>query len=346
MTIENLAKSAQPFALALTGQFRQTTTRQGMVFAGPSGWGEFAPFPEYQDQIAGRWLAGALDAAFGHWPAPVRKQVPVNAIVAALNPEETARAVKSAVSEYSMTTIKIKVAQSGQTFQDDLERVNAARQVLDGLTSNGKIRIDVNGGWTTQEAVANIKVLSEFNLEYVEQPCSTLAECAQVRESVSSLIAIDEGLRLTPDLSEINVDEIRQAGDILIVKSIPLGGVTRSLEIIKQIDLPVVISGSLDSSIGLESGLALAASVPDLFGACGFGTGILFSQDLVYPNVLPVGGILDVKRQTPDPELLTQATRRVTSSEQDDWRQRLISAWTASAINLVTDEVRQAVEQW
>ena len=346
MAIENLAKSAQPFALALTGQFRQTTIRQGMVFPGPSGWGEFAPFPEYNDQIAGRWLAAALEAAFGSWPDPLRTHVPVNAILAAVGPDEAATSVKSAVSEFAMTTIKIKVAQSGHTFQDDLARVSAVRRTLDALTPNGKIRIDVNGEWSTQEAIENIELLAEFDLEYVEQPCASLAQCATVRESVSTMIAIDEGLRLTPDIADINVAEITQAGDILIVKSIPLGGVNRCLEIVNQINLPVVISGSMDSSIGLESGLALAGSVPNLFGACGFGTGMLLAQDLVRPSVLPVDGMLSVRRQTPDPELLAQATRRVTTDEQDQWRQRFISAWNASAINLVTDEVRQAVEQW
>ncbi len=346
MTIENLAKSAQPFALALTGQFRQTTIRQGMVFAGPSGWGEFAPFPEYNDEIAGRWLAGALEAAFGRWPDPVRTYVPVNAIISALGPQETVSAVNSAVSKFAMTTIKIKVAQPGQTFQDDLIRVRAARQTLDELTADGKIRIDANGGWTVLEAIENINRLAEFDLEYVEQPVDSLAQCTSVRESVSVRIAIDEGLRLAENLVHINVEEIRQAGDILIVKSIPLGGVAQSLEIIEQINLPVVISGSLDSSIGLESGLALAACVPDLFGACGFGTGMLLAQDLLEQSVLPVGGMLDVQRRTPDAELLTQATQRVTSDEQHQWKQRFIRAWYAGAVNLVTDDVRMAVEQW
>jgi len=346
MAIENLAKSAQPFALALTGQFRQTTIRQGMVFAGPSGWGEFAPFPEYNDQIAGRWLAGALEAAFGLWPETVRTHVPVNAIIPALGPQETVSAIDVAVSKFAMTTIKIKVAQLGQTFQDDLNRVWAARQTLDELTSYGKIRIDANGGWTAPEAIENINRLSEFELEYVEQPCESLAQCASVRESVSVRIAIDEGLRLTQDLGAINVQEIKQAGDILIVKSIPLGGVARSMEIIEQIDLPVVVSGSMDSSIGLESGLALASCVPDLFGACGFGTGMLLAEDLVQPSVLPVDGMLSVRRQTPEPELLTQAMQRVTRTEQDQWKQRFISAWYEGAVNLVTDDVRMAVEQW
>ncbi len=74
-------------------------------------------------------------------------------------------------------------------------------------------------------------------------------------------IAVDEGLRLAKN---IDPAAIRNCADVLIVKSIPMGGVRNSLVAINDVGLPVVVSGSLDTSIGLASGLQLAACVPDL----------------------------------------------------------------------------------
>ena len=64
MSIENLARGAAVFALPMRNRFRNTDIRFGALFEGPSGWAEFAPFPEYSDDVAGRWLAGALEQAF------------------------------------------------------------------------------------------------------------------------------------------------------------------------------------------------------------------------------------------------------------------------------------------
>jgi o-succinylbenzoate synthase len=90
----------------------------------------------------------------------------------------------------------------------------------------------------------------------------------------------------------------------LVVKAIPLGGVQQALDLVTEIGLPAVVSGSLDTSVGLSSGIALAASIPHLYGACGLGTGTLFAEDLVTPTTLPTNGELIVRRASPDAHLL------------------------------------------
>ena len=75
---------AVPFAIRLHREFRGVTVREGMLIQGPSGWGEFAPFDDYSDQAAARWLDSALEAAFGEWPDPVRTEIEVNAIIPAV----------------------------------------------------------------------------------------------------------------------------------------------------------------------------------------------------------------------------------------------------------------------
>jgi O-succinylbenzoate synthase len=346
MSIENLASQAKAFALPLTVKFRSTEIRKGLVFQGSAGWGEFAPFENYDDEISGRWLAGALEAAFGDFPKPIRQSVPINGIIPAVPDDQAASIAFRYVVEYGLTTLKIKVAEPGQTPMDDLLRMQAIRLQLQDLEiEDVLIRIDANGAWTAQEAIELIPQfeMASGGLDYVEQPCATLAECAKVKSEVLVNIAVDEGLRLA---KKIDPNAIRNSADILVVKSIPMGGVRIALAAINEVGLPVVVSGSLDTSIGLASGLVLAASVPDLAGACGLGTGLLFAKDLVRYPLLPNNGEIEVAIPKPDPELLELANSQVTAIEKKQWEDRMIRAWYASADKLVSEKVRQAVEQW
>lgn len=346
MSIENLAAKSVAFALPLTMKFRGTEIRRGLVFEGSDGWGEFAPFENYDDEISGRWLAAALEQAFTQWPDPIRQSVPINAIIPAVSEAKAAALTFRAVVESGMTTLKVKVAEPGQSVGDDLARLEAIKlQLIDLAVPNVNIRIDANGAWSAPEA---IKLINQYEraaggLDYVEQPCLTLAECAQVKEQTLIRIAVDEGLRLAKHVDPL---AIRNSADVLVVKSIPMGGVQKALAAINEIDLPVVVSGSLDTSIGLASGLQLAATVSDLAGACGLGTGLLFEQDLVSAPLVPRDGHIYVAKPMPDQQLLSQSNQRIAKDEQNAWQERMVRSWYASAINLVSPQVKQAVEQW
>lgn len=350
MSIAEVAEQSVPFALDLNGKFRNTQVRTGTLISGPSGWGEFAPFPEYNDDVSSKWLAGALEAAFGAFPAKLRNSIPVNAIIPILTVEETILAVETAVQNYGMTTFKVKVSGPSQdSLSSDASRVQAVRNTLDRLGVTGKIRIDVNGNWNLAQAISELKVLNEAarGIDYVEQPCSKISELIELRSEVRNWsdpiqIAVDESLRMS---NKVDIAEIQLAADILVVKAIPLGGVQQALDLVNEIGLPAVVSGSLDSSVGLSSGIALAACIPQLYGACGLGTGTLFAQDLVTPTTLPIAGELPVRRASPDAHLLATAAAKVSASDQLWWRERIVRAWQSGAKDLVSSSVREAVEQ-
>ncbi|WP_309137834.1 enolase C-terminal domain-like protein, partial [Escherichia coli] len=71
-----------------------------------------------------------------------------------------------------VSTFKIKVAEKGQSLDDDLRRVAAVRQ----LRPDATLRVDANRGWSVDEAVEAAERLGE--LEYIEQPCATVEELA------------------------------------------------------------------------------------------------------------------------------------------------------------------------
>ncbi|WP_256257009.1 o-succinylbenzoate synthase [Nonomuraea pusilla] len=286
------------FRIPMSTRFRGQTVREGVLLRGPAGWGEFSPFPEYGPRECARWLACAREAAFEGWPEPVRDSVPVNATVPAVGPER-AHAI---VTASGCATAKVKVAEPGQTLDDDLARVEAVR---DALGPSGKLRVDANGAWDVDEAVRRLKLLDRFELEYAEQPCATLDELAAVRRACDVPVAADESIRRAEDPLRVRAAE---AADIAVVKVQPLGGVRAALRVVEACGLPAVVSSAVETSVGLAAGLALAAALPSLPYACGLGTLALLTGDVVDDPLVPVDGRLAVRRPPVDPARLAECT--------------------------------------
>ena len=327
--LEDVLHGAIAFGLPLARPFRGITVREGMLIEGPSGWGEFAPFDDYSDQAAGLWLHSAVEAAYGTWPTPGCASITVNAIIPEVVPDEVHALARAAVVDQGCTTIKVKV---GESLADDELRVGAIREILDELLGRGvgAIRIDANGRWSARQAVTALKHLSSFGLEYVEQPCMDPADIRSIRAQISVPIAVDEGIRGALDPSGVDLQGI---GDIAIIKAAPLGGVEMSLRVIANLGMPVVISGSLDSSVGLGVATALASTL-HLERASGLGTGALLADDLSLNPVQPVAGRVEVRRTWPDPAALDRAAGRLSESRKLWWRARLIAAWEAKGERL------------
>jgi O-succinylbenzoate synthase len=277
-------------------RFRRQDRRRALLFQGAAGWGEFSPFPEYDDRIASRWLAAAREAADVGWPEPHRDQIPVNTTVPAVGPEQ-AHAMASASG---CSTAKVKVAEPGQTLADDEARVEAVR---DALGTAGKLRVDANAAWTVDEAQAALTVLGRYDLEYAEQPVLTLEEMAALRRRVDVRLAADESIRTAADPLRVAGLE---AADIVVLKVQPLGGVRACLRIAEACALPVVVSSAIETSVGIAAGLALAAALPDLPFACGLGTVPLIEGDICASPLVPVDGMLPVGPVAPDADLLAR----------------------------------------
>ncbi|QAY60422.1 O-succinylbenzoate synthase [Microbacterium protaetiae] len=295
-----LLETARIVALPMATRFRGITTREALLFEGPEGWSEFSPFVEYEDAEASAWLAAAIDFAWNQQPAPVRAAVPVNATVPAVAADE----VPGVLARFDgCRTAKVKVAETGQTLADDIARVHAVRTAMG---PEGRVRIDANGGWNVDEAERAVHALADADLEYIEQPCASVDELAELRRRIVRWdipIAADESVRKADDPLAV---ARAGAADIVIVKAQPLGGVRRALEIVTEAGLPAVVSSALDTSIGLAMGTALAAALPDLDHDCGLGTSSLFIRDVATPPLRPTGGVLPVGRIAPDDDALSR----------------------------------------
>ena len=295
------------YSLPMRTRFRGITVREGVLIRGAAGWGEWSPFLEYDAAVAEPWLRCAEEAAAGDWPAPLRDSVPVNVTVPAVGPEH-AHAI---VLRGGCRTAKVKVAEPGQTLADDQARLEAVR---DAIGPDGRIRVDANGLWDVDTAVAAIGVLDRAagGLEYVEQPVASVEDLAVVRRAVGVPIAADESIRRAADPYRVRDLE---AADVAVLKVQPLGGVRACLRIAADIGLPVVVSSALETSVGIAAGVALAAALPELPYACGLATVQLLTSDVVDESLLPVDGALPVRVPVVDESLVHAAPDRVAHWE-------------------------------
>jgi O-succinylbenzoate synthase len=316
--VATIRKTARVVSIPLRTRFRRVNEREALLFRGPNGWTEWAPFVEYEDDEAAIWLNAAVEFAFGEEPELLRNRIGINATLAAVTPEAVERAL-APFGEFR--TVKIKVAEPGQSLNEDLARIIKVRQ----LFPDARIRLDANGGYSVDEAMAVIGMLVEngIELDYFEQPCKTIAELAEVRLKAKRirpdfLIAADESVRKVSDPLAV-----AQAGaaDILVLKVSPLGGISRALEISREAGLPVVVSSALDTSVGISMGLHLAAALPQLDFDCGLGTAAMLIGDVTREPMIAQGGYLDVRRVDVD-----EAKLEVFAAEDhraDWWLERL-----------------------
>jgi O-succinylbenzoate synthase len=268
----DLFSTMRVVALPTKTNFRGINIREVALFRGEYGWGEFSPFLEYGYKECAPWLSSAIEAATQPRPHIYRNSVRVNGTIPALN--EASDIEKIVDSFPGVDTFKVKV---GENLPEDIARLARVR----ALRPKAKIRIDVNGNWDVATAVTNLRAIYENigPLEYVEQPCTTIEELRALKAKLTLDIPIagDEVLRKAADPFAV---DLVGAVDIVMLKVQPLGGIARAHKLAKHHNLPVVISSALESAVGINYGLILAASIPEMNFDCGLGTGSLLNANV------------------------------------------------------------------
>ena len=300
---QQLLDTLRVIALPMKTKFRGITVREVALIKGPHGWGEFSPFLEYDDAESASWLASAIEAATTPKPKLYRTSVAINGTIPALNePADLKRVVDSFPG---VTSFKVKV---GNDLAEDLARVNVIRN----LQPQAKIRIDVNGLWSVDQAEAFLSAVGD--IEYVEQPCATIEELRELKSRTSVKIVGDEVLRKAADPFAI---DFTGAIDYLMLKVQPLGGIKRAHALAEHHNLPVVVSSALESAIGINYGLTLAASFETMNFNCGLGTGSLLAADVAQLPI--VDGKIEITEFEPQLDGLDVAPDRF-----EWWKNRIM----------------------
>lgn len=217
--------------------------------------------------------------------------IAVNATIGALDPDRAARAAAEAVRA-GFACLKLKVGGEA-TVGELVERVAAVRAAAGAET---KLRLDVNGAWDADRAIAWLAALAPFGIEYVEQPvpADRPDELARVRRSAAVAVAADEAI---DGLGGARAILAADAADVLVVKPGRVGGPRAARRIAEEaaaVGVLVVISSLFESGVGLAAALHLAATLPDPSWAHGLATADLLVSDLLLDGPTPAGGRLRV----------------------------------------------------
>ena len=310
--LQEVLESTHYMTLPMAVRFRGVQQRESALIRGTHGWGEFAPFIEYEDPEALFWLSSALEAAYLPPVKSQRAEIAVNATLPAVAPEQ----VENVLARYEgqIEELKIKVAERSQSLEDDIVRLRRVRKLL----PDAKLKVDANMGWSMDQAQQALTAFEEFELLYCEQPVATIEQLAALRawrdsRGLSVRIAADESVRKANDPLRVAREG---AADVLVLKAAPLGGVRRAREVIERAGLPAVISSALESSVGIATGVSLAASLDSLPYGCGLDTVSLLSEDCAAQPYRSVNGRMEVRTITPDSARLQQLA---SSTERASW---------------------------
>jgi o-succinylbenzoate synthase len=181
-----------PFRVPMRLRFRGVTERTGVLLHGPAGWGEFSPFPEYGPAYApGGSRPRARPRSSRSHPGP--RPGPRQHHRAGRRPATA----HDLVARSGCTTAKVKVAETGP---------GPGRRRRAGRRRPRRARPDGRSGSTPTPPGTSRPPCSPSpgsiaagGLEYVEQPCATLDELAEVRRRVHVPLAADESVRTADD---------------------------------------------------------------------------------------------------------------------------------------------------
>jgi len=162
---------------------------------------------------------------------------------------------------------------------DDAGRLAAVRAVLGHDVA---IRLDANGAWSIDEAVASLRALAPLRIELCEEPVRGLEQTRAVAEAVPDVpLALDE----TASAAGALEDRVCQA---VCLKIAGCGGITGLLDAARTArasGYEVYLASTVDGPIGIAAALHVAAALtPDR--PCGLSTLGLFAEreDPLAPN--------------------------------------------------------------
>jgi O-succinylbenzoate synthase len=151
-------------------------------------------------------------------------------------------------------------------------------------------------------------------IEYVEQPCASVEELRELKSRIDVKIVGDEILRKSTNPFEV---DLQGAIDIVMLKVQPLGGIRNAHALAVHHNLPVVVSSALESAIGINYGLTLAASFKELSYDCGLGTGSLLAKNVA--DIPIVDGKMQIQSVEPNFDGL-----EVSADRFDWWKNRIM----------------------
>lgn len=205
--------------------------------------------------------------------------VEVNYTIAAAD-RAGAAAEAGAARAAGFRCVKVKVG-----LGDDAGRVAAVRAVLGREVA---IRLDANGAWAVDEAVAALRVLGPAGIELCEEAVHGLEQTRRVATAVPDVaLALDE----TASGAGALEDRVCQAVCLKVAASGGITGLVEAARRARAAGYEVYLASTLDGPLGIAAALHVAAAIrPD--HPCGLATlGLFADREDPFP---PRGGRIEI----------------------------------------------------
>ena len=177
--------------------------------------------------------------------------------ISQLPPDEMAANVAKYRAEgYGRFQLKV-----GGDPNDDIARIHAARRTL---ADDDVLVADANTGWTRHEAARVVSAVGELDV-YIEQPCTTFAECLSIRRRTARPCVLDETI---DGLETLMRGLAEDAMDVINLKISKVGGLTKARlmrDICVESGIPMIIEDPWGSDITTAAVAHLAQSTPEEF---------------------------------------------------------------------------------
>lgn len=206
--------------------------------------------------------------------------IPINALIWMGDPDFMKAQIDKKMAR-GHKCIKMKVG--ALDFQEELRLLRYLRAQSENLI----IRLDANGGFKTNEVLANLKELKGLNIHSIEQPIAS--DQWHAMELVCKLspipIALDEEL-----IGSMNISQKEKLlkfikPQFIVLKPTLLGGFYQTMEWIElagRLQIGWWITSALESNIGLNAIAQLAGQFSHN-GYHGLGTGQLYHNNFTSP---------------------------------------------------------------
>jgi o-succinylbenzoate synthase len=287
----------RPFLYPLQTAHGRWSVREGIIIqlvdqAGSKYWGEIAPIPWFGSES----LAEAIEfcTSLGDsvsWPVEIPGKLPATqfAFSAAipygyepLEPviEDVAWSVLLPAGEKVLTAWQQPWELGHRTFKWKIGVAGVAEELmifdrlLTALPVDAKLRLDANAGLSYEDACTWLSSLPVNAIEFVEQPVASLTEMLQLVERFETPLAVDE---LVGNLGRLQDCYEQGWQGIYVIKPCIAGSLGDLTNFIQEHQLDVVLSSSLESSIGQRAILRWAAEQMLLDRAAGMATGNWFA---------------------------------------------------------------------
>ncbi|MGN6190427.1 MAG: mandelate racemase/muconate lactonizing enzyme family protein [Conexibacter sp.] len=206
--------------------------------------------------LEGRRADAPVWRLLGGHPDP--EPIPVNALIAAQDRAGAAAEAGRAV-EAGFGCVKLKVG-----IGDDAGRVAAVRAAVGPDVA---LRLDANGAWEVEEALAHLRALAPSGIELVEEPVHGVEELRAVAEGSDVPVAMDE-TAVAPGALDSG------ATPIVCLKLSRCGGISGLLEAAETVRAAggeIYLASTLDGPLGIAGALHAAAVLPPA-RPCGLAT--------------------------------------------------------------------------